>query len=302
MRDDVNAWLIGFRRRSGPKARTLPTRFPQRKRELLAIFLTVVSIVAVCLSLVGYGVALSAESVFGIPHALLFTSNFELLELSVWAVVHAVIAIPKIQLGLGYVKLLIAFFPFFLFIFLVTSGFVWVVRSGKPVAWFRRKTPNWLRGISQPPRAHDSGRSWTVKLALYSALMWVIIPLLPLAALVASVCALLLLVTAPEFGMQFGSIHLSRYVIAPKSCVRIQTQSERLSTAVTKHKTTDDQATCVRLANHQGHIASGRVAFATSSAVILFDPITGRVVRVPTKDVLVEAIDDLHTTQVTSTN
>ena len=54
----------------------------------LTIFLSLSSAAVIVLALLGYGVALSAEEGFGIPHAVIFNSTSDLLTLGGWAVLH----------------------------------------------------------------------------------------------------------------------------------------------------------------------------------------------------------------------
>ena len=55
-----------------------------------ALIASIAAGITVLLGLLGYGVALAAESSFGMPHALLFDSSFELLDLAGLAITQSI--------------------------------------------------------------------------------------------------------------------------------------------------------------------------------------------------------------------
>lgn len=80
----------------------------------------ILSLVGLVLSLSGYGVALSAENKFGMPHATLFTSAFDLLDLSGRALMNVLTgAVETLQNPEFYFQLAIGTVPLLLGIILL---------------------------------------------------------------------------------------------------------------------------------------------------------------------------------------
>jgi len=77
----------------------------------LTVFLSVSSAAAIVLALLGYGVALSAEASFGVPHAIIFNSTSDLLTLGGWAVMHMLSYIDKLQQWGFYAGIWMKFWP-----------------------------------------------------------------------------------------------------------------------------------------------------------------------------------------------
>lgn len=65
--------------------------------QMLTVFLSVSSAAAIVLALLGYGVALSVETKFGIPHAVVFNSTSDLLTLGSWAVMQMLGYLSKLS-------------------------------------------------------------------------------------------------------------------------------------------------------------------------------------------------------------
>jgi hypothetical protein len=274
--------------------RNKPSKKPKTSRGKLAFVLAVISIIGTILTLIGYGVAIAAEDVLGVPHQILFTSPFELLQLSVWAVLQGLDEIVHVNLWTGLFDLLRDFAPIVLLVFLVLNSVAWFAKSSVPSFIERRGLRERLRTLVAPPRVHDSSKWLAAKFAILSTLFWVTLPLLALAAFFSCSFVLVVLVLIPDLGMQAGARHLNRYVIRPQLCEPISTRSARLAPK-TVPTTKTDMATCVRISSQQGVLGIGRVVFTTSSAMILFDPATGRTSRVPIKDAIVETVGTLDT-------
>lgn len=102
-----------------------------------------------------------------------------------------------------------------------------------------------------------------------------------------------LLVFAPFIGMATGAEHIRQNVIVPRSCAPLKTRAIRLQKKTSLTKSTEYFVTCVSVSSDRRLLGRGRVAFSTSSAIILYDPASGAVVRVPTKDAVIEIIDHL---------
>ncbi|HAV37324.1 MAG TPA: hypothetical protein DCX52_13400 [Massilia sp.] len=97
------------------------------------------------------------------------------------------------------------------------------------------------------------------------------------------------LAAAPALGMFAGERYIAEYVVGPAHCAPARTRLERLEPAPRKGKV-HKHANCVRIRTERGLCQQGRVVFATTSAILLFDPATGHLSRVPTKGAVIDTL------------
>ena len=180
----------------------------EKKKEIswFAVAASLVSIVTVTLALLGYGVSLAAENLFGIPHAAMFNSAFELIDLTSVAVLQIIPAIDQaLSKWTFYVNLYRAQWPTIILavaaVLLMAVGWYWPdLRSNLVKAYSGKKT-NDLNG----------GRS-AVKYWFMHALMMLFIflsRLLALLGVVVIVLGLAFLTMVPIMGMTTGFVALA---------------------------------------------------------------------------------------------
>ena len=246
------------------------------------------SIVTVTLALLGYGVSLAAENLFGIPHAAMFDSAFELIDLASVAVLQIIPAIGQaLSKWAFYVNLYRAQWPTVILavaavLLMAVVGWYWPdLRSNLVKAYAGKKT-NDLNG------ARSAVQYWFMH-ALRMLFIF-LSPLLALLGIVVIVLGLALLAMVPIMGMTAGEAYVKEWVLDPDHCALSSDWKNRQQGPHGKDK---PGAVCVAVTKDGKNVARGRVVFSTSKAVVLFDPKSGRTQRVPISDAVVEVVDDL---------
>lgn len=266
-----------------------PSSDKRRKREYLYVFAAVLSLLATLLTLAGYGVALSAIQ-FNLPQEVLFSSPLDLLSLSFTAVFYF---FEDLSIAAFWADRKRLFFetswaPLVLFAVLFGCVLYWKYQFRLPNPRKRMPNPaNWLRFERE-----TSIGALALKLATGTLTVWTTFHLLSALAVAVAMFVAYLLVMAPLTGFDAGQKYIKEYVILPEQCAPLRNVVERRA-ALSKKPQPADNANCVLIRNERGLCEQGRVVFATTSAMILFDPKTGGVFRVPTKDAVIEAVGAL---------
>lgn len=269
------------------KAATAPEK--HRLRDLILVIASLLSLLATFLSLVGYGVTLSILQ-FNVPHEILFSSTFDLLDLSWWLVFYVFDDILRMSVLIDILGTLINFFwatPLYFVVFLgcaiyfkhQSKASVFVGPSSKLANWFK-----FGRDTSVLTLAFKTGA--------LSIVLPAIVVLVSAVAATGIVLGAVLLLNAPVIGMNAGERYIREYVVEPEQCTPPRPRLERLE-AKTKTNGSARLANCVRVRNERGLCEQGRVVFATTSAILLFEPETGHVFRVPTKDAVIDTLATL---------
>lgn len=257
----------------------------------LAWAASIATVVGIVLGLLGYGVALAAESTFGMPHALLFDSSFELIDLAAVAVgqvlANVTDAVGSLEI---YSRVYTQMWPF-----LVAGVAAWLLFVG--IAWKLRK-----RRMSQPQAVavvRLAAVRWTSRFPLAYATAVVIGGIATSPLLFGAVLLIMFMLAAavlsfiPLVGLSAGQAHIRQWVIEPSQCMPTMTLRDRTARpAGTKSKPTN-VVECVVVRKDDKELGRGRVVFATHKAVILFEPNTGAVTRIPTSDALVGIVGSL---------
>lgn len=269
---------------------TAAPREQLKKREMLAIFLTILSVLGALLTLLGYGVAISADNL-NIGYETLFTSPFELIELSPWALLHIFHKIDAADFAELYCRTLLKMLPGFLIaamILLVVIAWKSEVSTVIKSRLVKRKL--WP---FNPPLRRDSNFSLVSKVLVFVGTMSFALPALVIAGLFAVMMLMGFCVMAPSIGMLAGSAHIKDDVLIPAHCAPLKSAAVRLAEPTAHAKKNEVFATCIHVRDGKSIDESGRLVFSTSSAVILFNPATGRASRIPTRDLLIETISHL---------
>ena len=281
----------------------LPTTIPPKERKKLSISVLIatgvasLTIISVVFSLIGYGVALSVEAEFGLPHTALFSSAFDLIELSTWSVM-------RIMTALGN-----SIYASQLYCELFKQG-LWILGIGACITiaaalieW-HPKARNWVQLMSERKRSilKKSKINKTNRILFWgflsSAGAAVLVPLTTILLLATAVLMLAWLALIPLTSMSAAQSHIKEYVITPTQCAKLNTLDERLQkSAAANSKTTEKPkpvAACVALRNGDGKVvADGRVVFSTSHAIVLFDPVSGSADCFPLQGLFITAVDKL---------
>ncbi|WP_143745623.1 hypothetical protein [Massilia sp. KIM] len=265
-------------------------------RDYVIAIAAVLSLLATFLTLAGFGASLAVEQ-FGIPHAALFGSTLDLLDLSCWVVLFLFEKVNEVALYDEYMRLLPGLFPGIAVtygIFVVGLGCYFLKDHKLLQRW---RMPKWMKN-----RRENTGKSflaWAIASGLLSIVFWLLLPVIAIAMAAFLIISSTALLTAPFIGYAAGNLHIARYVVGPAQCEQIQTRSVRLKNA---NDGTNDQktsknptyhASCVVVRNERNLYEQGRVVLSTTTAIFLYDPISGRTVRVPLKDAVIESVDKL---------
>lgn len=262
------------------------------KREMIGLAIAAISLCTVLLALVGYGVAISAEIAFGMPHGALFNSTIDLLDLSVWAISRFIENLGKASpIKIGF-EVLMAILPLMLLIWLLWCVVV-VLLKRRSTAGGKRKMPTWLRNLFVAPALSQS-----MPMLISKGLMYVTGLAFGIPTIMALMSGVLIYVVvmgslATVIGISTGTAHIREYVIAPSSCKPVKTRIELMRATASSQVAPSQYADCVLVSSEKGILGRGRVVFPSTSAIVLFDPITGSARRVPIKDAIIDSVPAL---------
>lgn len=256
----------------------------------LGSILSVASLLTIILASLGYGVALAVETEFGLPHATVFTSAFELIDLSSVAIMTVInTGITDIWSLDGFLKVasklwIVAIILFCFWALLLLSVRDWQWPSKKFTILRRDRT--WFR----TPTRKDS------RTQFFQSFVWPAVGTLMAFALIWLVWAALfatpvLLAIAPSFGYTLGKKHIEEWVIGAEMCTPLSTRETRQKMKPVPQKALR-RVDCVALSKEGKSIADGVVVLATSSAIVLYNPTTGAARRERTDGVSIEVIED----------
>ncbi|MEO8021378.1 hypothetical protein [Polaromonas sp.] len=270
----------------------------------LAVVVSISSVSGIVLALLGYGVALAVQTRFGLPHPLTFSSTLELFNLGCWAVVQiladsfnfSVIWNAVRELWATTWPMTVAVVVFAIVSALTLRLIVVIIRKSRP----------WLSNLTGRAGSGDGINGFFTRnprilrtLAILAGSLGLVIgtPLLMAFSLVALVflCALLALI--PSVGLTVGKAYLDDWVIRPTVCMPVLNRDALIAKRAAKPAPSASLKTyaahCIAIVRAKEEIDRGRVIFATTSAVILFDPRNGDVRRVPLQDATVKVIGEL---------
>ncbi|MGC3982066.1 MAG: hypothetical protein QM808_12465 [Steroidobacteraceae bacterium] len=271
--------------------------------EKITLLIGVSTLISLGLALIGLGVALSAEIQFGIPHTTIFGSSFELLQLAVWGVANLFSGVGELLKNpLDYVRIgfssmwMIAAVTVLLAVIATVARFVGLAR----IRAIRRK--RYAACIfRKPSMKRDSYPIVWARIGLIGVLAAVVSFISPIlvAAVIIVFCVALALV--PVLSIATGEVHIKKYVVGPDICFPAQNRAERMkewNSPKTKSGSTASSkkipvATCVSILDGEVVLFSGRVVWATTDSILLFEPDSGEVRRMSLKDRDVKLIDAL---------
>jgi hypothetical protein len=254
--------------------------------------ITIISAVSLILTLLGYGVALAVEIMFGIPHETVYSSVLDLIGLSVYAINSVLLRLGENTwqplfdmawpIGLSAAACMFGFLSFLAFLHTRRE------RMGG-------RTPRFWRYF-KPPMAQDSGRQLLGKSAVFSSLFGGIVFATPFFIVSAIMVIMVLISILPVIGTKLGQHYLREFVVTPIACVPVVSRQARLqasSSPPNKTAPTLPAANCVTLLKDGTPVASGRVVVSTSTAIVLFEPDNGSVRRVPVGELTVMPVGTL---------
>jgi hypothetical protein len=273
--------------RPKPRASSLPT--------LLAATTVSIAVASVGLTLIGVGVAFAAESFSGLPFTSLLGSTLDASELSAWGLVHFVDGLLQVQKNWRtYGQLALTNFMYFggatLVGMIVARIGAGRKRSKSEVA--RADTRSLMNRLLSFDERDLPFWSSVRKIGLATGAMVGAMTLLQYALLFSTLFVLGMLALLPAVGMAAGQRHLMDYVVQPTQCVPLKNREERLSTSSVA-PSDDKRSTCVEISKEGTMLGRGRVVFSTSSATLLFDPVSGGVTRSPTDGAVIKVVDAL---------
>jgi hypothetical protein len=277
----------------------IPTVRQFSSTKVLTVFLSVSSVAAIVLALLGYGVALSVEAKFGIPHAAIFNSTSDLLTLGGWAVMRMLHYLSQLSEWGFYARIWEMSWP-------ATKLGLAIAAVVLVIGGLAFAAPPLLRrwkGLSEAAERvraiASSHRRAAVIVGIPVFILGmplVAVPLTLFVLLVGLVLVACFLSIIPIAGLEAGTAHIDDWVIGPAICTPLKPREARLQAqlAVEKGMSVKVRATtCVTVKKTSGSEYRGRVVFATFNAVVLYDPEAGSVRRVSTEDASIEVIDRL---------
>ena len=277
-----------------------------RMRDLIGPLIGLISLLSILLVQIGYGVATAVGDKFAIPHESLVGSSFDLLQLSFWAIVWFFNNLNKVpDFWSLYFTTLFPFFIYFAVFLLTWIGIVIYKKKQLKSTELNPQKISVLARLFSRLTFEESRKFLIFRGAVYSFLAFLGLPFIFIITLYFLLLTLILSATPTVLGNIAGIRHIDKYVIAPKDCRPLATLKFRLEVkdnlALKLDPKMPDYATCVSLTKDGKELGRGRVVFTTSSAIILFDPLTGSVVRYPSKDLILSLVPTLDITRSVST-
>lgn len=237
--------------------------------------------------LLGYGVSLAVEGKFGIPHATVFESGFELMDLA---------SIVFFQLIPAMWKLLTAWQTYYdvyaqLMPLLLVIGCAWAALAF--VGWRRRIYLESHDDQRAKATELERRRSYVVKNS--AMLLFIgISPLFSFFGVFILQVVMVALLMISYVGYVAGNVYIDEQILKPDICMPlIDLKQRRAGSKNSDAVSTSSQtaAQCVSVRNGDV-ISEGRVVFATSKAIVLYRP-DGSVRRVPLQDSVIEVVSSL---------
>jgi len=246
---------------------------------------TAVTATSLVLILLGYGVSLALETMFGIPHATLFESSFELIDLASVAVMQS---LPAIVEALGKWSTYVDVFKRAI----STLGVLFVAWLLFAVLlWWKRS-----RHVEKPSATDEQpqGKTSFVRQQLLAFALILIAPLFSVAGVVFVAGFMAIISIIPAIGLTAATAYINDTVINPEHCNPLVSLEQRRKAEPPKSERGKFNAQCVRITKDGDPVASGRVVFATSKAIILYRP-DGGVSRASLGDSVIEVLSELPT-------
>lgn len=248
------------------------------------------------LVLLGYGYTLAVQAVFGIDAALVADSVPDYLRLSAHVLVHFVAGVSEAsQRWETYERLYVDMWPQLL---IGVTAWVLFFVVWLPWAWWGQR----FAALNAADTRQAKRLQWLVRAP--RTVWWAIGSLAlivgwPLVSLALAVLAVMLVgfvfSLLPWIGYEVGKSSLLQWVVEPAECVSVRSRDQRLVESLRPPEGTRNVAgvECVCLEKDGKEIARGRLVASTAEAVILFDPLTGVVQRIPVGNAQVRAIQTL---------
>lgn len=268
----------------------------KRKWELAMVLgwiASVISLAAIGLMLLGYGASMAIEG-FGLPHSSVYISVFELIDLSNIPISMVLIGGSKDLAGLFSLELF-AHFQWVLFFVFTLSGFfalmIFPVNRLRRFVRFLSRTGKKVSAQFQVVGNKDSSKqlliAWVLPMIFFTG-FWV----LALLALIIPIVLALLLASMPLAGYDLGKSYIQEWVLKIDRCTwSIPVEMRIRKTEAQKSTPKSRMANCIALFKDGVPISEGLVVFTTSSAIILYNPLTKELRREPTSGMSIKAID-----------
>jgi hypothetical protein len=228
------------------------------------IFITIGTTFLIAL---GYGVAVEVENKFGTPHASLYESVFDLIDLGFFFSVNY-----SLLLAFG----VLCFLGLILFVYKLTQ-----IKS------FRKnlQSPNFFNFEKGSAKG-----AWLVGIiGIFGLPLSIILLLIFITILLCN------LVIPVQCGTIMADIHFNNYVIGAKQCKSGYFSNEKPVQNPDKQtgKSKEYAINCVIVTNGKEEIGRGYVALSTSKSLLLYNPKTHEAVRVPTENAKIQTVTDL---------
>jgi len=251
-----------------------------------------ISVSAVLLSLLGYGVAAAIESTFGISHTYAYDSTLDLLTLSNYAIMAAIDFSAKVLESQEFKAITLKATVFGL----VLTAFFLVLRTEAILALTREpRIYIKLHWIKFKNTKIKNFKIWLISNRF--ALLPLGIGAIPLIAWAAITPLFLAPALIPWVGYELAKHHFQKWVIEADYCNPIHSKQDRLAQSKQISANIDGKsanlALCLALWKDGVPIAEGRHIVSTSSHIMLFDPISGNVWSEPLNGISIRAISAL---------
>ncbi len=279
-----------------------------KKREYPALILTTLSIMGVVAALFGQGVMLAVNDRFGTFAQLGSDSPFDLIEASMFGIAgldsnldlvpsiwEMLISVNK---SIWWMSLLVAVMTFF------------IIRA-KPAADKKIAKGPWRHGWLFNPLGNESvsKSSWKSGLAglVWGAIVHAFSSLFVVGVMITAIVTLIAFQIVPMIGYASANVYIDKFVLGNAQCLPLahgkstaEEVAEARHAAANASNNNDEKkpiyfANCIAIKSRDTgkEYIRGIVVLPTSSAVILYNPMTKVTDKVPTKDAMIETVETL---------
>ena len=240
------------------------------------------------------------------PHAAVFESSTELLDLSSIALMDIIPSVTKfITDPQSYFRL----YKENATSLLTLSGVAFLVvlilgliKFGKDSEWVARFNPFKQKPESNENTASKKGILGFIGFSIASIVSPFLVPLIGLIFVVGILYFSAFIVLIPYIGMNSGVAYIEKWVLEPQACTPVQSTADilkNLKYRSTKKTGKTQDATepmktvvCAVVRKEREEIARGRVVLQISKSVLLLAS-DGIIRRVPTSDMVIELVGDI---------
>ena len=260
--------------------------------EILKKIGIVISVFSTLLMVLGYGVALEAESMFGIPHASLYESIFDSIDLGSFVVIPTAFVAAMELINLSTLDQIYQKYYIQLLISAAIVSVLFLL-----LFFLNKRRPLFMGDISKKFNELKKSILKCKARIVYAWMMSVIglYPIFLMAGVILIAGLLLILVLIPFTGGNAAGYYFKEWVIDAELCKQAYSSKEKLlqNTQESNSNKRKSTADCVIVTNDKDEVGRGYVVLSTSKNLLLYNPKNRETLRIPIENAKIQTVSDL---------